>query len=76
MTVRSFFLATFLCGCAMAQSNKPAAALACNMKAISSGERVRYNAILKKINASVRDQAELSDGYAWQLDEKGFACLR
>jgi hypothetical protein len=52
----------------MAQSNKPALVLACNIEAINPEERVRYNVILKKIMESVNHQTELSDGYAWQLD--------
>jgi hypothetical protein len=50
----------------MAQADKPV--LACNMKAISATERVRYNALMKKIKSAVREQRELADGYAWGLN--------
>lgn len=56
----------------MAQSTHPAV-LACNMKAISSSERSRYDGLLKKLKASVKQQRELRDGYAWELDGKGIS---
>lgn len=57
----------------MAQSN-PAPVFACNMKAISSTERIRYNVLMKKIKAGVKQQREITDGYAWELDGKAL-CL-
>src|SRR5215510_9497733 len=65
-------LVTIICVCAMAQSNH-LPALACNMKAISSSERPRYDLLLKKLKASVKQQRELADGYAWELDGKGIS---
>ena len=43
------------------------------MKAISSSERSRYDVLLKKLKASVKQQRELKDGYAWELDGKGIS---
>jgi len=54
----------------IAQSNKPVPVLVCNLRAISSKGRVRYNFILKKIQKLVKHRTELSDGYAWQLDRE------
>ena len=51
----------------MAQSQKSTPILACNMKAISSSERPRYDVLTKKIKAAVKRQRELSEGYAWEL---------
>ena len=63
-------LTSMLGACLMAQSNKPTPVLACNMKAISSAERSRYNELTKKIKSAVRHQRELAEGYAWELDGK------
>lgn len=71
MTTKTI-LASLLCVCAMAQSNHPPV-LACNMKAIGSAERPRYDVLLKKLKASVKQQRELKDGYAWELDAKGIS---
>ena len=49
---------------------KPTPALACNMKAISSTERVRYNGLTANIKRAVRLQSELKDGFSWDLDGK------
>lgn len=40
------------------------------MNAINPTERVRYNLLLEKIKASVKQQREIADGYAWELDGK------
>jgi hypothetical protein len=45
--------------------------LACNTIAISSTERSRYNELVKKLKASVKQQRELADGYAWEIDGQG-----
>ena len=52
----------------MAQSKPPV--LACNMKAISSTERPRYNVLLQKLKTAVKQQREIADGYAWELEGK------
>jgi hypothetical protein len=43
---------------------------ACNLKAISSAERPRYNDLTKRLRAAARHQSELANGYAFQLDGK------
>jgi hypothetical protein len=65
MTFTKAIIAAFL-GLSLMAQQKPV--LACNMKAISSTERVRYNTLMKGIKNAVRQQKELADGYAWELD--------
>lgn len=67
MTFTKAIIASFL-GLSLMAQQKPV--LACNMKAISSTERVRYNTLMKGIKNAVRQQKELADGYAWELDGK------
>ena len=67
MTFTKAIIASFL-GLSLMAQQKPV--LACNMKAISSRERVRYNTLMKGIKNAVRHQRELADGYAWDLDGK------
>ena len=70
MTLTKTILASLLCACAMAQSNPATPVLACNMKAIGSTERIRYNVLLQQIKTAVKQQRELADGYAWEVDGK------
>ena len=70
MTITKSIVASLLCACAMAQSNQSTPVLACNMKAISSTERIRYNTLLEKLKTAVQQQKELADGYAWDLNGK------
>jgi hypothetical protein len=70
MTITKAILAALICVCALAQTETPGPILACNMKAISSADRPRYNVLLRKIKAAVKQQRELPDGYAWELDGK------
>ena len=70
MTFMKAILTSMLGACLMAQSNKLTPILACNMKAINSTERPRYDALTRKIKSAVRHQRELSEGYAWELDGK------
>ena len=70
MTITKVVLASLLCAGAMAQSNSQPPVLACNMKAISAADRPRYNVLLKKLKVAVKQQRELTDGYAWELDGK------
>jgi hypothetical protein len=44
--------------------------LACNLAAISSTERPRYNDLVKRLRTAVQERSELSDGYAYKLDTK------
>src|SRR5215510_12956525 len=66
--------ATLLCGllfgvCAQAQKNTTPV-LACNPKAISAADRPRYNELMKRLRAAVRDHSEIADGYSFKLDGK------
>jgi len=55
--------------CAAAdKDNKPV--FVCNLKAISGAERPRYNNLVKRIRAAIRERAEITDGYAFKLDSK------
>lgn len=67
MTLTTAILTSFL-GLSLMTQQKPV--LACNMKAISANERVRYNTLMKGIKNAVRQQKELADGYSWELDGK------
>jgi hypothetical protein len=58
-----------MCVCAAAQTHTPTV-LACNLKAISAGERPRYGELVKGVRKAVRDRTEMSDGYAFKLDSK------
>jgi hypothetical protein len=42
--------------------------LACNIQAISAVQRPRYNDLVSRLRAAMRDRRELSDGYAYSLD--------
>lgn len=67
MTLLKYLAAALLCTGAFAQSStRPV--LACNMKAISSTERTRYNALLEQIKAGVTNPREIGDGYVWDLN--------
>jgi hypothetical protein len=64
-------LSVFCVGvCPAADDSAP---LACDMKAISAGERPRYNELIKRLRIAVQDQNELKDGYAYRLDTKKIA---
>jgi hypothetical protein len=43
---------------------------ACNLNAISPAERFRYNGLVKRLRAAIRDWNELTNGYAFKLDGK------
>jgi hypothetical protein len=44
--------------------------IACNLKAIGSSERPRYNDLMKRLRTAVRNRRELPNGYAYQLEQK------
>ena len=70
----NYVLAGLLCGCVLAQlkPQRPRQpALACNMKAISVPERVRYTSLLNQIKRSVNRQRETGEGYVWELSGTG-----
>jgi len=49
--------------CGMASS-----VLACNIKAIGAVERPRYDDLVSRLRAAMRDRRELADGYSYSLD--------
>ena len=42
--------------------------LACNLNAISTGDRTRYTDLFKRIHAAITDRRELADGYVFRLN--------
>ena len=42
--------------------------IACNINAISAGQRPHYSELTLKLRASIRARMELPDGYAFRLD--------
>ena len=44
--------------------------VACNLKAISSAERPRYNDLFMRIRDAARHRSEIANGYAFRLDGK------
>ncbi len=69
MTIATALFASVLFGSVFAAAQDGSApAIACNLKAISSAERPRYNDLMKSLRASVRERTEHSDGYAFKLD--------
>ena len=42
--------------------------LACNIQAISGAQRPRYNDLVSRLRAAMRDRKELPDGYSYSLD--------
>ncbi len=43
---------------------------ACNLKAIRAEDRPRYNELVKRIRAAIRNRSEIANGYAFSLDSK------
>lgn len=62
-----FFLYVGMCAAAD-KTAKPV--FACNLEAISAAERPRYNELVKRIGAAIRDRRETSSGYAFELESK------
>lgn len=71
MTRTTVLFASLLCVgmCTLAQ-NEPARVFACNLKAISAADRSRYNDLVKRVRAALRDRSEISNGYTFKLDNK------
>ena len=44
--------------------------IACNLKAISSAERPRYNDLIKQLRIAVQKRSELPNGYAYIVDSR------
>lgn len=71
MTIATTLCVSLLsvCLCAAAQKNT-APVFACNLKAIGAADRPRYNELVQRVRAALRDRAELATGYAFKLDSK------
>src|SRR6266481_4532398 len=67
MTLATLLCLSLVCVGVCAAADVP---LACNLKAISTSERPRYNDLVKRLRVSVQDRNELTDGYAYKLDTK------
>jgi len=72
MTTATALCAFLLCVsmCAAATEKGAAPVFACNLKAISAAERPRYNDLVKRIRAAIRDRSEVSNGYVFKMDGK------
>jgi hypothetical protein len=78
MTTATALCASLLCVsmCAAATEKGAAPVFACNLKAISAAERPRYNDLVKRIRAAIRDRSEISNGYAFKMDGKAVLCRK
>lgn len=56
--------------CAAATERGTALGFSCNVKAISASERPRYNELIKRIRAAIRNRSEIGNGYAFRMDGK------
>jgi hypothetical protein len=45
----------------------------CNLMALSSRQRPRYNALMQHLRAAVRNRKALPDGYVYQLEQATIA---
>lgn len=69
MTTTTALFVSLLCvGICAAAQNDPAPVFACNLKAISAADRPRYNDLVKRVRAAMRDRSQISNGYAFKLD--------
>jgi hypothetical protein len=67
MTLTTVLCVSLLCAgvCAAAEDSAP---LACNLNAISTAQRPRYNHLVKRLRIAVHGRSELLDGFAYKLD--------
>ena len=57
-------------GISLASDSKPPL-IACNMAAISSAQRPRYDSLMKRLRGAIQNRREIADGYTFKLDPKG-----
>lgn len=74
-TIARVFIALFCFGVTAAAQNQNSPVLACNLKALGAAERPRYDALMKRVRAAVRELRELRTGYALSLDEKAISLV-
>lgn len=54
--------------CAADNGSEPL--FSCNLRAISTLQRPRYNELLKRIRTAIRDRNEIAHGYTFRLDSQ------
>lgn len=63
------FAASLFCvGLSAEAWDNAAPVIACNLKAIKAAERPRYNDLMKRLRAAVRERNILDDGYSYELN--------
>jgi hypothetical protein len=71
MTIATAIYISLACaGAVVAREHASLVVIACNLNAIGSGERPRYNALIKRLRTAIRNRNELPDGYAYRLEQK------
>jgi len=70
MTIATALCASLLYVGVCAAAEGRAAPVSCNLKAIGAAERPRYNDLMMRLRAVVRNRSELSNGFAFTLDGK------
>jgi hypothetical protein len=73
MTIATICVSLLCLGVCAAQDRTAPPVFACNLKAISTTERPRYNDLVKRLQSATRDRRELPDGYAFKLDGKAIS---
>lgn len=66
--MRTALLALTFCACAAVAGPADPPRLACNLKAIKSADRPRYNDLRRTLGAATRARRELKDGLEFRLD--------
>jgi hypothetical protein len=61
-------IATAVCAGA---EDSAAPVIACNLKAITAAKRPRYDDLMKRLRAAVRERDNRHDGYSYELDSTG-----
>ena len=69
MTIPTVLCGSLLCAVlwSVAQDSTPPV-IACNIKAISEADRLRYNDLTKRLRLAIRNRSEIRDGYMFKLD--------
>jgi hypothetical protein len=69
MKIAALASVCFLCmGVYAAAQDRKQPVIACNLKAISSAERPRYNHLIEQLRSAVQRRNELPNGYAYIVD--------
>jgi hypothetical protein len=73
MTIATICVSLLCVGVCVAQDSTAPPVFACNLKAISTTQRPRYNDLMKRLRSATLDRRELSDDYAFKLDSKAIS---